>query len=531
MASQNIGQIAGLWIGTSAPTNTTLIWFDSTPAIRCHKVYNQAAGAWVVLDQSTISAITYSELKTLAKNVGLTQGSWYKITDTGNILALAITTTKVQYADVNSNFVIDDLAASATYVVSSNNLLIDDINGVWDATNKKLEFSFTETTYDGNSDGDYLFGKKKRNSVWSLAKYKLSALVSAVTGNALSWNKGIFFNFNKALSDKTDVSGGVVGKATYDADKATMQKSIDNASASNQTILSNAKEYTDTKTTDEQVYGKVLPVAPTSGTAVDIVKGDTLSAIVNKIYRWIAQLKVATGVKVSQSFTPYSEISSINNNDTVDSALRKVQKKLDSTPIIKSGEDVVSGTKEWETYTEPYFNYSESVFKTLSKLISKFKNIRRDNLQGGTWLMPVYRNSYDISIIGIVNVTLSDLIISGSIRPIFLTSTDSESLIVKITFQNIDNLIPLQYTRFQLFLFSESSSGQERSVELSFPYSTNEQIIPSYDFDLSISLTKSSFLSGPYGKIVTFERIKTYNGVYTWSIVSVTDFIHLTLSF
>ena len=130
MASQNIGQIAGLWIGTSAPTNTTLIWFDSTPAIRCHKVYNQAVGAWVVLDQSTISAITYSELKMLAKSAGLTQGSWYKITDTGNILALAITTTKVQYADVNSNFVIDDLAASATYVVSSNNLLIDDINGV-----------------------------------------------------------------------------------------------------------------------------------------------------------------------------------------------------------------------------------------------------------------------------------------------------------------------------------------------------------------------------------------------------------------
>ena len=167
MASQNLGQVSGLWIGTSAPTNTTLIWYDSTPAIRCHKVYSVTAAAWVVLDQNVISAITYSELKNLAQNTGLTQGSWYKITDQGNILALAITSTKVQYVDVNNNFVIDDLAASATYIVTSSNLLIDDISGVWDATNKRLKFSFTETAHDGNTDNDFVFGKKQRGGVWS----------------------------------------------------------------------------------------------------------------------------------------------------------------------------------------------------------------------------------------------------------------------------------------------------------------------------------------------------------------------------
>ena len=325
MASQNLGQVSGLWIGTSAPTNTTLIWYDSTPAIRCHKVYSVTAAAWVVLDQNVISAITYSELKNLAQNTGLTQGSWYKITDQGNILALAITSTKVQYVDVNNNFVIDDLAASATYIVTSSNLLIDDISGVWDATNKRLKFSFTETAHDGNTNDDFIFGKKQRGGVWSLAKYKLSALISAVTGNSITWNKGIFFNFNAALSSKTDVAGGVVGKNTYDSEKATMNQNIANVAASNQAILNTAKNYADSKVAPSEIYSKALPSAPTSGAAIDIVQGDTLSGIITKIYRWINQFKTASGIKVSKNFAPATQKADINNNDTVDSALRKIQ--------------------------------------------------------------------------------------------------------------------------------------------------------------------------------------------------------------
>lgn len=328
MASQNLGQVSGLWIGTSAPTNTTLIWYDSTPAIRCHKVYSVTAATWVVLDQNVISAITYSELKNLAQSTGLTQGSWYKITDQGNILALAITSTKVQYVDVNDNFIIDDLAASATYVVTSSNLLIDDVSGVWDATNKRLKFSFSETAHDGNTDNDFVFGKKQRGGVWSLAKYKLSALISAVTGNSVTWNKGIFFNFNAALNNKTDVAGGVVSKNTYDSEKATMNQNIANVAASNQAILNTAKNYTDNKVVPSEIYSKTLPSAPTSGTAIDIAQGDTLSGIITKIHRWIAQFKVATGIKVSQSFAPSLSLQDINNDDTVDSALRKVQKQI-----------------------------------------------------------------------------------------------------------------------------------------------------------------------------------------------------------
>jgi len=298
MSTKNLEQVAGLWIGNSAPENTSLIWYDNTPAIRTHKIYDFAVGAWVVLDKNAISAITYSELRNLARNTGLTQGSWYKVTDQGNILALAITTTKVQYVDINNNFVIDDLASNATYVVTSSNLLIDDIQGVWNANDKKLMFSFADTVQDDNTADDYIFGKKRRNSVWSLAKYKLSSLVSSVTGNSITWNKGFFFNFRKNLQDNTNVSGGVVGKDTYDTDKAALQQSIDNVAASNQAILNSAKNYTDGKVAASEIYSKALPSAPTAGTAIDIASGDTLSSIITKIQRWINQFKTASGIKV-----------------------------------------------------------------------------------------------------------------------------------------------------------------------------------------------------------------------------------------
>lgn len=391
MASQNLGQVSGLWIGTSAPTNTTLIWYDSTPAIRCHKVYSVKAAAWVVLDQNVISAITYSELKNLAQSTGLTQGSWYKITDQGNILALAITSTKVQYVDVNNNFVIDDFAASATYIVTSSNLLIDDISGVWDATNKRLKFSFAETAHDGNTDNDFVFGKKQRGGVWSLAKYKLSALISAVTGNSVTWNKGIFFNFNSALNAKTDVDGGVVGKNTYDSEKAAMNQNITNVAASNQAILNTAKNYTDSKVVPSEIYSKTLPSAPTSGTAIDIAQGDTLLSVVTKIQRWINQFKTATGIKVGQSFSPSSTRASINNNDTVQSALEKTQKAINDVST-SAGIDVntssdfpviedpwpggVDGTQPQYENTDTIISGSDKVLTALSKLNFLVRHIK-----------------------------------------------------------------------------------------------------------------------------------------------------------
>lgn len=391
MSTKNLGQVAGLWIGNSAPENTSLIWYDNTPAIRTHKVYDFAVGAWVVLDKNAISAITYSELRNLARNTGLTQGSWYKVTDQGNILALAITTTKVQYVDINNNFVIDDLASNATYAVTSSNLLIDDIQGVWNANDKKLVFSFADTVQDDNTADDYIFGKKRRNNVWSLAKYKLSSLVSSVAGNSITWNKGFFFNFKKNLQDNTNVSGGVVGKDAYDTDKAALQQNIDNVAASNQAILNSAKNYADGKVAASEIYSKALPSAPSAGTAIDIASGDTLSSIVTKIQRWINQFKTAAGIKVGQSFSPSSTRASINNNDTIQSALEKTQKAINDVGT-SAGIDVnvspdfplivdpwgggIDGTQPQYENTNTRISGSDKVLDALSKLNFLVRHIK-----------------------------------------------------------------------------------------------------------------------------------------------------------
>lgn len=323
MATKNLGQVAGLWIGTSAPSNTSLIWFDSTPAIRAHKVYSARLEAWIVLDQNTISAITYSELRNLARTTGLTQGSWYKITDKSNALALAVTTTKIQYNDNNNNLIIDDLAASSTYVVNSNNLLIDDTQGVWDASTNKLKFTFNDisdvTTNIPNTL--LLYGRQASN----LIKIKISRLISSAVGNSITWNNGFFFNFLSNLHGQYDVEGGVTSKTKHDTDKAALQQDIDNVAASNQNILASAKNYTDGEVVNTKIYGKTIPAAPTSGTPIDIIAGDTLTTIINKIHRWINKLKYATGISLSPNFRTATSYAPINNNDTVESALGKIQ--------------------------------------------------------------------------------------------------------------------------------------------------------------------------------------------------------------
>ena len=209
MSTKNIGQVSGVHIGSTPPVNIIMIWYDNTPSQMVHKVYDVNLSQWVVLDKNTISTITYSELVNLATSVGLSVGAWFKISDRSNALALAVTTTKVQYSDSLGNVLIDDLGTNIQYHVTSSNLSIDDVAGVFDDVNKKLVFQFNEQVPDYTAD-DFILGKVKRNNIWSLAKYKLSSFLSKVTGNSISWNGGFFFNFNNAVSNILDKTGGVV---------------------------------------------------------------------------------------------------------------------------------------------------------------------------------------------------------------------------------------------------------------------------------------------------------------------------------
>lgn len=322
--TKNLGQVSGVHIGTTPPSNTILIWYDSTPSQKRHKVYDPSLQQWVVLDQNIISSITYSELVNIAKNVGLSVGEWFQITDRSNALALAVTSTKVQYCDAVGNILIDDLGTNIQYHVTSSNLSIDDVTGVFDETNKKLVFQFNEHAPDFTAD-DYVLGKVKRNNIWSLAKYKLSSFLSKVTGNSITWNGGFFFSFSEELKKVVDKKGGVVSKDTYDTDREQIITSINNVGKENQNIVQNAQNAITEATTDSAVYGKKLPSLSTGGEPTDIAKNDTLLNIVSKIQRWINKFKYATGIRVSTDFADAKTGQYINNNDTIDSALRKLQ--------------------------------------------------------------------------------------------------------------------------------------------------------------------------------------------------------------
>lgn len=324
MATKNLGQVSGVHIGSTPPSNTILIWYDSTPSQLRHKVYDPTLKQWVVLDQNIISAITYSELTNMAKNSGLLVGEYFQITDRSNALALAITSTKVQYCDALGNILIDDLGTNIQYHVTSSNLQIDDVVGVFDETNRKLVFQFNEQTPDFTAD-DYVLGKVQRNNIWSLAKYKLSSFLSKVTGNSITWNGGFFFSFSDALKNVLDKAGGVVSKTTYDRDKEQLTTSINNVGKENQNIIQNAHDELTEATKPDSFYGTKLPSISTGGEATDIAKGDTLLSIVSKIQRYINKFRYATGIRISQDFTDRVSPQYVNNNDTVDSAIRKIQ--------------------------------------------------------------------------------------------------------------------------------------------------------------------------------------------------------------
>lgn len=373
MASKNLGQVSGVYVGNTPPTNTILIWYDNTPTQQRHKVYDPRLMQWVVLDQSVISAITYSELTNTARRAGLSAGQYFQITDRNNILALAITSTKVQYCDNLGNLLIDDLGVNIQYHVTSSNLQIDDVVGVFDTVNKRLVFRFDEQT-PALSDDNYILGKVRINNVWSLVKYKIQSFLSRVTGNSITWNGGFFFSFSEALKGIVDKTGGVVGKATYDSDKERLITSINNVGKENQSIIQNAHNEIVEATKPEAIYRSRMPSQPeTDGEPTDVQEGDTLSSIISKLQGYINKFKRATGIRISQDFTDSVTPSYVNNNDTVDSAIRKLQRMIKNV-------DVGSGSlpSDWaagNTADDNVIAAGDSFVNAFSKIAGKFDQI------------------------------------------------------------------------------------------------------------------------------------------------------------
>lgn len=326
--TKNLGQVAGVFIGKSAPKNTSIIWYDDTPNQMCHKVYDVVTNSWKTLSPDIVSNTTYSELVFNAKKNGLSVGKHYVITDKSNVLAIAITATKVQYPDSLGNILIDDLGSNIQYHVSSSNILIDDLSGVFSTALNKIIFQFQEKD-NVDINVDYLFGKARSGNQWVLSKFRFSSLISKDVNNSISWKSGLFFSLKNSLSKIFDKSGGVVSYDSYLKKISEIDINIKNTSKNNQEIIANADKSIAEKTKDSAIYNKKIQsnidILTSPG---DVNKGDTLFTIISKFQRWINKFKFATGISLSKNFTDAKTQQYINNNDTVESAFAKVQYML-----------------------------------------------------------------------------------------------------------------------------------------------------------------------------------------------------------
>ena len=356
MASSNIGQVAGIYVGTNPPENIKLIWWDSTPSQQVHKVYDYNLKQWVIINQSILSSITYSELKNIANTVGLSLGKFYVLRDKSDALAISIATTKIQYVDVNGNLLVDDLAANASYFISSSNLTMDGVTGVFNSETTRLDFPFTEVPTDEiNFTESYLFGKAPLPDTspnLGLFKIHLSSLLSKETGNSLIWNKGLYFNYLSALSGIGDKKGGLVLYDTYLKDKEIQDQSIENIANNYSTLYEIVMKAIAEGTSSSVILKVLVPALAVSGAPIDPRANDTLYTVLSKMQRWINSFKTATGIKLSKEFAAIKSTVPVNNNDTVEVAIAKLQNSLkgvrlslptDWTPAEETHENILPG--------------------------------------------------------------------------------------------------------------------------------------------------------------------------------------------
>ena len=379
--TKNIGQVAAIWIAVTAPSNTKLVWYDTSSSV--HRVYDTALGQWVALNPQVITSASIASLRSIATGSGLPIGKYYTLTDTGTI-AIAITSTKIWYVDTHNNYVVNDLAAASQYYINSTNLMIDGSIGVWDTTNGQLKFEFSEITAadDMNASNDYFVMRRKSGNVWSWAKSKLSNFVSLVTGNSLTWNNGLYFNFNSAINNIKDRQGGICSTQRHNEDMDNLRQQVNNTSLENQQYLLQAREYTDQQTASENIYAKQLPSLlniPTNPSAAPSV-GWQLKTILQQIYGWINKLKLGNNINIGSNFNIAGRGGDLNANDSVMSALEKLVFKIKnaygSNILLHNG----TSTTEVTEYPRdpqtgvPSIKYGDNIFDAIRKLLSNISN-------------------------------------------------------------------------------------------------------------------------------------------------------------
>lgn len=309
MATVDIGTIAGISIGATAPSNQAIIWYDTTDGL--HKSYNQSLGEWVPMSQAIVAEIAdFNDLINKANLPGgLPIGAFYHVVKRDsdanwNTMVWVVGSTRVQYVDKQNNIIVEDLAGqgTTTQYVASTNYFFDNVVATFDAATSKLNFQFQSVT-DNPAMTDVLYGMRMVGENATLVKRTIPSLISKSPKNSLAFVDGLYFNFSAAMkgvivSEQTDDTT-VVGYKQYTADYVAMDKVFQDVQKIVQDWQNNSREMIFTSKLIE-----VNPVTATVAAPQDLTTNDDITAAFNKIQGWYNRLKLATGASLSSAYAP-----------------------------------------------------------------------------------------------------------------------------------------------------------------------------------------------------------------------------------
>lgn len=309
MATVDIGTIAGISIGATAPSNQAIIWYDTTDGL--HKSYNQSLGEWVPMSQAIVAEIAdFNDLINKANLPGgLPIGAFYNVVKRDSdanwsTMVWVVGSTRVQYVDKQNNIIVEDLAGqgTTTQYVASTNYFFDNVVATFDAATSKLNFQFQSVT-DNPAMTDVLYGMRMVGENATLVKRTIQSLISKSPKNSLAFVDGLYFSFSAAMkgvivSQQTDDTT-VVGYKQYVADYAAMDKVFKDVQKIVQDWQNNSREMIFTSKLIE-----VNPVTATVAAPQDLTPTDDITAAFNKIQGWYNRLKLATGMSLSSAYAP-----------------------------------------------------------------------------------------------------------------------------------------------------------------------------------------------------------------------------------